>query len=393
MASHTSYLLAMPGIHSVIEEDASAMDDLYSSIVSTTVTPRKKSVTSQKQKNAVRDLRERLQSLSDLLQGRPFDSPKSATFLQKKILSQLYEEMAKKCEGDLLRVNFSRVFSVLPQALRQLFVNSYQSLLWNEVALDRLKCNKHNTVLSSAQKGKKSKSMKVDVDQISAGNSGASYLKCSVVELKALLKERGLKVSGKKEELVSRLTAHDADNISSNSSSSSSSTSSNEGSTEDHPSPTGFLVSDTAVVGDIVLVDLAKRPLTAWHVAAQNISLNGNHILEWSEGVGTIQEPVPVVQVPMVISSNTPFNMNPNSPFYKGPGGAEQGDSRGGRGGSRGDRGRREEGEEEEAKEEVRELKACYHAVTRCLPLLLLVSSPCHLSLIFMLPESPLHAT
>jgi hypothetical protein len=91
-----------------------------------------------------------------------------------------------------------------------------------------------------------------------------------------------------------------------------------------------------------------------------------------------------------VISSNTPFNTNPNSPFYKGPGGAEQGDSRGGRGGSRGDRGRREEGEEEEAKEEVRELKACYHAVTRCLPLLLLVSSPCYLSLLFMLPESPL---
>jgi SAP domain/tRNA pseudouridine synthase D (TruD) len=359
------------------------MDDLYSSTVSTTVTTRKKSVTSQKQKNAVRDLRERLQSLSDLLQGRPFDSPKSATFLQKKILSQLYEEMAKKCEGDLLRVNFSRVFSVLPQALRQLFVNSYQSLLWNEVALDRLKDNKHNTVLSSAEKGKKTKSKKVAVDQISVGASEASYLKSSVVELKAILKERGLKVSGKKEELVSRLTAHDIDNTSSNSGSSSSSSSSSrstDGSAEEHSSPTGFLVSDTAVVGDIVLVDLAKRPLTAWHVAAQNISLNGNHILEWSEGVGTVQEPVPVAEVPVVINSNTPFNMNPNSPFYKGKGGAEQGDtrgdSRGGRSGSRGDRGRREEGEEGEAKEEVRELKACYHAVTRCLLSLLLVC--CH---------------
>jgi SAP domain/tRNA pseudouridine synthase D (TruD) len=355
------------------------MDDLYSSTISTTVTTRKKSITSQKQKNAVRDLRERLQSLSDLLQGRPFDSPKSATFLQKKILSQLYEEMAKKCEGDLLRVNFSRVFSVLPQALRQLFVNSYQSLLWNEVALDRLKDNKHNTVLSSAEKGKKTKSKKIEVDQTSVGASEASYLKSSVVELKALLKERGLKVSGKKEELVSRLTAHDIDNTSSNSGISSSS-SSTDGSAEEHSSPTGFLVSDTAVVGDIVLVDLAKKPLTAWHVAAQNISLNGNHILEWSEGVGTVQEPVPVVQVPLVINSNTPFNMNPNSPFYKGAGGAEQGDtrgdSRGGRSGSRGDRGRREEGEEGEAKEEVRELKACYHAVTRCLLSLLLVSCP-----------------
>lgn len=365
------------------EEDAAALDDLYSSTVSTSVIPRKKSVASQKQKNAVRDLRERLQSLSDLLQGRPFDSPKSSTFLQKKILSQLYEEMAKKCEGDLLRVNFSRVFSVLPQALRQLFVNSYQSLLWNEIALDRLKNNKHNAVLNPTEKGKKSKSKKSEVVQSDTIATDVSYLKSSVVELKAILKERGLKVSGKKEELVARLTAHDADNTSSSSNSSSSSSSSTDASMEEHSSPTGFLVTDTAVVGDIVLVDLAKRPLTAWHVAAQNISLNGNHILEWSEGVGTVKATVPV-QVPMVINSNTPFNMNPNSPFYKGErekvgGLGDRGDSRGGRGGGRDDRGRRGEVEEVEAKEDVRELKACYHAVTRCFPQLVSCHALLHL--------------
>ena len=359
------------------------MDDLYSSsAVSTAVTPRKKSSSSQKQRNAVRDLTERLQCLSDLLQGRPFDSPKSSTFLQKKILSQLYEEMAKKCEGDLLRVNFSRVFSVLPQALRQLFVNSYQSLLWNEVALERLRDNRHNVVLSSDEKGKKSKSKKVESKEqssadSSAGNSVKSYTGYGVVELKALLKERGLKVSGKKDELLGRLTAHDSLSSSSSSSSAEASTatatdsstsSSSSSSGGEGSSPAGFLVSDTAVVGDIVLVDLLKRPLTAWHVAAQNISLNGNHIVMWQEGVGAVKEvPVPV-QVPMVINSNTPFNMNPNSPFYKGARGPEQGDrgdSRGGRGGGRGDRGRRGEAEEVEAKEEVRELKACYHAVTR----------------------------
>ena len=315
---------------------------------------------SQKQLNAIRDLQERLQCLSDLLKGRPFRIPKSASFLQKKILGQLYDEMAKKCEGDLTRVNFSRVFSVLPQALRQLFVNSYQSLVWNDIAAERFQNNKHNGVRLLSDENE--------------NENTENYKKLSVLELKTILKENSLKVSGKKDELIARLIIFNAEKNSDNSDSI------NDGNSEKNRnkgnsvngkgnSMERFLTSDTAVVGDIVLVDLLKTPLTAWHVAARNITLNGNHIPLWSVDAGS---PKIIAAAPVAITSNTPYNMNPNSPFYAAKINLDNGGGRNDRDRGRGGRGERDRGrrgsEEEvdsDGSEEVREVKACYHIVTR----------------------------
>ena len=153
----------------------------------------------------MRDLRDRLQCLSDLLRGRPFNIPKSASFLQKKILSQLYDEMAKKCDGDLSRVNFSRVFSVLPQALRQLFVNSYQSLLWNDVAIDRCNKNNQNDNSNNSDDNNYYYNNNNQIEDNNDNNKLNDLTKCSIIELKSILREKGLKVSGNKGELVARL--------------------------------------------------------------------------------------------------------------------------------------------------------------------------------------------
>ena len=345
----------------------------------------------------MRDLRDRLQCLSDLLRGRPFNIPKSASFLQKKILSQLYDEMAKKCDGDLSRVNFSRVFSVLPQALRQLFVNSYQSLLWNDVAIDR--CNKnnknnYNVDETNNNNDNSNDSDKNDINQIEDNNDNNKLndlTKCSIIELKSILREKGLKVSGNKGELVARLLeeaknipqhSKDSENNNSNqkkkekennndSNNNNDNNNNNNNNNNNHVS--GFKVTDTAVVGDIVLVDLKKQPLTAWHVAAQNISLNGNQIPLWTKDVG-IKVPVPPEIVSnVVINSNTPYNSNPNSPLYGVTKSTDyiggSGDRNRDRDSREGDRGRGRKGSDDrneaEEKEEVKEVKACYHLVTR----------------------------
>ena len=343
-----------------------------SSAASGTITTPKIKVINQKQINAIRDLRDRLQCLSDLLKGRPFNIPKSASFLQKKILGQLYDEMAKKCDGDLSRVNFSRVFSVLPQAMRQLFVNSYQSLLWNDVAIDR--CNQNN---------KNDKDDNNQIEDNKNNNKSNDFTKCSIIELKSLLREKGLKVSGNKSELVARLLegaknvpqqsedSHNNHNNQKKKEKDNNDDSNNKNNNNQHVS--GFKVTDTAVVGDIVLVDLKKQPLTAWHVAAQNISLNGNQIPLWSKDVG-IKVPVPQEIVnSVVINSNTPYNSNPNSPLYGMTKGTDyvggSGDRSRDRDSREGDRGRGRRGSDDrnevEEKEEVKEVKACYHLVTR----------------------------
>jgi SAP domain/tRNA pseudouridine synthase D (TruD) len=322
--------------------------------------------------------------LSDLLKGRPFDIPKSSSFLQKKILSQLYEEMARKCEGDLSRVNFSRVFSVLPQALRQLFVNSYQSLLWNDVAIDRCNNNHNNDNNNNSNNNNNNKNN----DNVNDNSKSSDLSKCSVVDLKSLLREKGLKVSGNKSELIARLQEKEKEDVlvlSTNSHTdinekkknhidgTDNSDSNSHSDRNDNQHVSGFRVTDTAVAGDIVLVDLKKQPLTAWHVAAQNISLNGHQIPLWTKDVG-IKVPVPPVVVNVVINSNTPYNSNPNSPLY----GITKGNDYGGSIGDRnsdsrdGDRGRgrrssddRNDRNEVEEKEEIKEIKACYHLVTR----------------------------
>ena len=295
--------------------------------------------------------------------------------------------MARKCEGDLSRVNFSRVFSVLPQALRQLFVNSYQSLLWNDVAIDRCNNNNHNN-------DNDIKNVKNDNNNNVNDNIRSSDLsKCSVVELKSLLREKGLKVSGNKSELIARLQEQEKEDVlmlSSNSHTDNNdnnnekkknhfdgtdnSNSNSHSEKNDNKQVSGFRVTDTAVAGDIVLVDLKKQPLTAWHVAAQNISLNGHQIPLWSKDVG-IKVPVPPVVVSVVINSNTPYNSNPNSPLYGiTRGSSDYGGSSGDRNSDSrdGDRGRgrrsgddRNDRNEVEEKEEIKEIKACYHLVTR----------------------------
>ena len=291
--------------------------------------------------------------------------------MQKKILSQLYEEMARKCEGDLSRVNFSRVFSVLPQALRQLFVNSYQSLLWNDVAIDRCNKNNHNDNDNDNDNDNTSSNNSNNNDNNVSGNSQLSDLsKCSVVELKSILREKGLKVSGNKSELIARLQEKETEDVREQSSHSHGEKKSNNSDKNDNKHVSGFRVTDTAVAGDIVLVDLKKQPLTAWHVAAQNISLNGHQIPLWSKDVG-IKVPVPPVVVSVVINSNTPYSSNPNSPLYGITKGSDYGGSSGDRNsdsrdGDRG-RGRRssDDRNEVEEKEEIKEIKACYHLVTR----------------------------
>ena len=192
-----------------------------------------------------------------------------------------------------------------------------------------------------------------------------SYAKSTIVELKIILKEKGLKISGKKNELISRLLEfenNDNNNINNINDKI------NDNILINDLNVNGFLTSDTAIVGDIVLVNIQKEPLTAWHVSAQNISLNGNHIPIWSEDVGVakITEIIPVEK--QIINSNSPYNSNPNSPFYKDPNtvmknNVEYENERdGGRGGRRGERGSSYEKEEVE---EIKEIKACYHIVTR----------------------------
>ena len=383
------------------------------------------------------DLIEKLECLSELLKGRPFKIPKNTSFLQKKILSQFYEEMSRKCEGDLLRINFSRVFSVLPMALRQLFVNSYQSLLWNEAAVARFNSNVHNINNHNNNNNNKinnndnnnnnnnnnnkneneniiNNGIKINKDEDKDINkhydiynkilnnlnnnifdsmispdtkiekvetikkTENSYAKSTIVELKIILKEKGLKISGKKNELISRLLEfeNNNDNNIDNNNTDNNKINNNIDNNlindlnvnGNDLNVNGFLTSDTAIVGDIVLVNIQKEPLTAWHVSAQNISLNGNHIPIWSEDVGVakITEIIPVEK--QIINSNSPYNSNPNSPFYKDPNtvmknNVEYENERGGgRGGRRGERGSSYEKEEVE---EIKEIKACYHIVTR----------------------------
>ena len=407
-------------------------DEGYSTSTSTSSNIiEKPKIKSKKLQKSLTDLIEKLDCLSELLKGRPFKIPKNTSFLQKKILSQFYEEMSRKCEGDLLKINFSRVFSVLPMALRQLFVNSYQSLLWNEAAIARFNSNTHNidnnnniynnkydndnnnndkdkeinkhndiynkilnnlnnnvfdSIISPVTKTEK-------VDTIKKTEN--SYSKNTIVELKIILKDKGLKLSGKKSELISRLlefensnnnndnndnnnnnnnTKNDKknDNNKNYNNDNNNDNNSNNDNNNNDLSVDGFLTSDTAIVGDIVLVNLKKEPLTAWHVSAQNISLNGNHIPIWSESVGAVKITEIVPAEKQIINSNSPYNSNPNSPFYKDPNAIinnplENNNERGGgRGGRRGERrGERGSSYDFNEVEEIREIKACYHIVTR----------------------------
>lgn len=256
-------------------EDDYERDDIYES---------ENKDLSPRQITARKDLNDRLLCVSFLLKGEPFDIPKGSSFLQKKILNQLYEEMSRKCEGDLLRASFSRVFSILPKALRQLFINSYQSIIWNEFAMRRFHDNIHNKSPNDVSNINNKDTSTINKKVIN--NEIINYASKNVVELKNLLREYGLKLSGKKDELIARLEIYDTinswDKTSDNDNDENNQMSNIDIMDRKSDSPSTFFVSDTAVVGDLVLVDLDKKPLSAWHVAAQNISLNGNHIPLWS---------------------------------------------------------------------------------------------------------------
>jgi tRNA(Glu) U13 pseudouridine synthase TruD len=273
--------------------------------------------------------------------------------------------MSRKCEGDLLRASFSRVFSVLPKALRQLFINSYQSIIWNEFAMKRFHNNIHNDIPTNPN------DTSIIDDHIPTTTiNEINYSNKNVVELKNMLREKSLKLSGKKDELIARLEAYDKLDIFGKTSIGDSLGKNKnidnimESTAKISDRPSTFFVSDTAVVGDIVLVDLHKNPLSAWHVAAQNISLNGNHIPLWSS-------------TPVLIRANfDALRDESDSNNYVGGASLDRSNNRhnvvggrgdGGRGRGRG-RGRggvsvdEDKGEE---RAEITEIKACYHVISK----------------------------